>query len=154
MHVVETTPDEALLVPGFEHHRLRCSSCHDEEHRLVFIRQTASLSPPIETDGSGPDFIDATLQPLGEGPVRGAPSMSSAVEEATSVAAPDTVPLASRAEAATSPAVKGASRRHARAAEASVWTRKAALHRARWGALCERLGLRAAAEKSDPSSEE
>src|SRR5437763_468598 len=69
MHVVETTPDEALLVPGFEHHRLRCSSCHDEEHRLVFIRQTAPLSPPIERDGSGPDFTDATLQPLGEGPV-------------------------------------------------------------------------------------
>src|SRR5436190_8848173 len=151
MHVVETTPDEALLVPGFEHHRLRCSSCHEEERRLVFVHQRPPLSPPIATDGSGPDFIDATLQPPGEGPFREAPGMISAIDEAPSIAAAETLPLASCGESANFPAAQASTRRHARAAEASVWTRKAALHRARWGALCGRLGLRVNVEKIDPS---
>src|ERR1700737_3242414 len=66
MRLVQTVPDEAMLVPGFEHHTLICPSCHDEERRLVFVRQDAPLSPPTATDGSGPDFLDATLQPVAE----------------------------------------------------------------------------------------
>jgi hypothetical protein len=60
MRLVQTVPDETMIVPGFEHHILNCPSCHDEERRLVFIRQPEPLSPPIQTDGIEPDFLDAT----------------------------------------------------------------------------------------------
>src|SRR6516225_9525675 len=62
MRLVQTVPDEAMLVPGFEHHILRCPSCHDEERRLVFIDQHAPLSPPAETDEINRDLLDARLQ--------------------------------------------------------------------------------------------
>jgi predicted transcriptional regulator len=44
MRLVQTVPDETMTVPGFEHHTLNCPSCHDEERRLVFIRQPEPLS--------------------------------------------------------------------------------------------------------------
>jgi hypothetical protein len=49
MRLVRAVRDEALLVPGFEHHILSCPSCHDEETRLVFIDQAAPLSPSAAT---------------------------------------------------------------------------------------------------------
>ena len=68
MELVQSVPDETMLVPGFEHHKLVCPCCHDEERRLVFIRHPAPLSPPMEAEGSGSDFVDATLRPIDETP--------------------------------------------------------------------------------------
>jgi hypothetical protein len=56
MRLVQTVPDKTMIVPGFEHHILTCPRCHDEERRLVFIRQPAPLSPPIAADGNEGTF--------------------------------------------------------------------------------------------------
>jgi len=147
MRLVETVPDETMPVPGFEHHILNCPSCHDEERRLVFTRQPeASLptiqpepsSPPIQTDEIELDFIDATLQPLGETAAADAARQESGGDRPA--AAPAIASLPSRSASA-------------RTATASVWSRRAALHRARWRALCDRLGLRVAGSKADVSGE-
>ena len=66
MRLVQTVPDETMIVTGFEHHTFNCPSCHDEERRLVFVRQSKPLSPPIQTEGMDQDLVDATLQLLGE----------------------------------------------------------------------------------------
>src|SRR5208337_719188 len=60
MRLVQTVPDETMIVPGFEHHILNCPCCHDEERRLVFIRQPEPLSTPIQDR----QFLHATLQPV------------------------------------------------------------------------------------------
>src|SRR5580704_7919017 len=39
MRLVQTVPDETMIVPGFEHHTFHCAACHDEERRLVFVRE-------------------------------------------------------------------------------------------------------------------
>jgi len=66
IRLVQTVPDETMIVPGFEHHIFNCPSCHDEERRLVFVREPKPLSPPIQTHEIGRDFLDATLQPVAE----------------------------------------------------------------------------------------
>jgi hypothetical protein len=156
MRLVQTVPDETMSVPGFEHHILNCPSCHDEERRLVFIRQPEPStppiqpepsSPPIQTDGIELDFLDATLQPLGE-----TAAADGARQETGSVRSAGTPAIASLPLA--SPPHQSSTSRSARAATSSIWNRRAALHRARWRALCDRLGLRAAGEKSDMSAEE
>src|SRR5436190_23392872 len=63
MRLVRATRDEALLVPGFEHHVTICPSCHEEETRLVFIEQAASLSPCAATGEVKADALNAPLQP-------------------------------------------------------------------------------------------
>jgi hypothetical protein len=147
MRLVQTVPDETMIVPGFEHHILNCPSCHDEERRLVFIRQPEALSPPIQTHEAEPDFLDATLQPVGKTAAADrAPQESSSITSAEPVAI-ESVPLAS-------PPYQSSISRNARAANSGVWDRRAALHRARWRALCDRLGIRVAGEKADVSREE
>jgi hypothetical protein len=66
MRLVQTVPDQTMIVPGFEHHIFNCPSCHDEERWLVFVREPKPLSPPIQTHEIGRDFLDATLQPVAE----------------------------------------------------------------------------------------
>jgi hypothetical protein len=73
MRLVQSVPDETMIVAGFEHHTFHCAACHDEERRLVFVREPKALSPPIQTEsapiqteGMDQDFVDATLQPVGE----------------------------------------------------------------------------------------
>ena len=147
MRLVQTVPDETMIVPGFEHHILTCPGCHDEERRLVFIRQPEALSPPIQTDGIDSDFLDATLQPVGEtAAADGAPRESSSITSAEPLAI-ESLPLAS-------PPFQSSTSRRARAANSSIWDRRAALHRARWRALCDRLGLRISGKKADVSGEE
>jgi hypothetical protein len=151
---VQTVPNETMTVPGFEHHILNCPRCHDEERRLVFIRQPAPLSPPgqtesapIQTEGMARDFVDATLQPVGDpAAADGAP------QESSSVRSEETLP--SEGMGLASPPHQSSISRNARAANSSVWDRRAALHRARWRALCDRLGLRVAGGKADVSREE
>ena len=70
---MQTVPDETMIVTGFEHHIFNCPSCHDEERRLVFVRQSKPLSPPIQTEsapiqteGMDQDLVDATLQLVGQ----------------------------------------------------------------------------------------
>ncbi len=63
MRLVRAVRDEALLVPGFEHHILSCPSCHDEETRLVFIDQAAPLSPSAATGELKAHPIDVRLRP-------------------------------------------------------------------------------------------
>jgi hypothetical protein len=140
MRLVQSVPDETMGVPGFEHHTLNCPCCHDEERRLVFIRQPEPLSPPIQTDEIEPDFLDATLQPVGKTAV-----VESAPQESNSVTSAGTLPIESLPLA--SPLSQSSIGRRARAATSRVWNSRAALHRARWQALCDRLGLRVAGEK-------
>jgi hypothetical protein len=156
MRLVQTVPDDTMTVRGFEHHFLNCPGCHDEERRLVFIRQPAPLSPPIETHEISPpietheidqDFLDATLQPIGE-----TSAMDSISQDSSSVRSGETLPVESMALA--SPRYQSSMTRNARAAASSIWDRRAALHRARWRALCDRLGLRVAGQKPGASKEE
>jgi hypothetical protein len=87
MRLVQTVPDETMIVTGFEHHIFNCPSCHDEERRLVFVRQSKPLSPPIQTEsapiqteGMDQDLVDATLQLVGQpAAANGAPQESSSV---------------------------------------------------------------------------
>jgi hypothetical protein len=146
MRLVQTVPDETMSVPGFEHHVLNCPSCHDEERRLVFIRQPEPPSPPIQTDGIELDFIDATLQPLGE-----TVAADGARQESGSLRPAETLATASLSSASL-PYQSSTSRR-ARAVIARTWDRRAALHRTRWRALCDRLGLRVAGAKADGPTE-
>jgi hypothetical protein len=114
-----------MIVPGFEHHTFHCAACHDEERRLVFVREPKALSPPIQTEsapiqteGMDQDFVDATLQPVGE-----PAAVDRALQESPTVKSEETLPAHRLPLAATS----------------SVWGRAAALHRARWRALCDRV---------------
>ena len=128
MCLVQAVPDEAMLVPGFEHHILRCPSCHDEERRLVFIDQPAPLSPPAETDEINQDLLDAKLR---AGAAAGAEDKApQKTISASSASRP------SKSGSAPSPASR-------------VWDQKAELHRARWERLCGRLGLRLTSRKVD-----
>jgi hypothetical protein len=38
MTLMNVVHDDTILVTGFEHHTFICSSCHDVEQRLVFVR--------------------------------------------------------------------------------------------------------------------
>ena len=143
---MQTVPDETMLVRGFEHHILNCPRCHDEERRLVFIRQPELLSPPIQTDAIDQDLLDATLQPVAE-----TAGVASAPQEPSSVGSAGT--LAIENPPLASPAYRPSTSRTARAATSSVWDRRAELHRARWRALCDRLGLRVAGKKAGVSEE-
>jgi hypothetical protein len=142
MRLVRTVRDEATLVPGFEHHILSCPSCHDEETRLVFIEQPAPLSPPAETGEINADPPEAGL-----------PSAATVgVErEASAEITERMLPIAT-----LPPAVPASPRRKSRTAHSAgsrVWDLKAELHRARWGLLCGRLGLRPATKKPDTPTE-
>ena len=133
MRLTQSVPDETMLVPGFEHHTLVCPSCQDEEQRLVFVRHSASLSPPIEVESSDSDIADTTLQPADEDT-----AVDQSVREVGSTEPEDTI------GPERAPAI---SNQHARAANSRVWGSKAELHRARWRELCDRLGLRPKGEK-------
>ena len=65
---MQTVPDETMIVPGFEHHTFHCAACHDEERRLVFVREPKALSPPIQTpiqsEGMDQDFVDVSDNPV------------------------------------------------------------------------------------------
>jgi hypothetical protein len=148
MRLVQTVPDETMIVPGFEHHILNCPCCHDEERRLVFIRQPEPFAPPIETDEIDRDFLDATLQPVGE-----AAAADGAPQESRSVGSAGMLPIESMHLPLASPAYRFSISRNARAATSSVWGRTAARHRERWRALCAHLGLRIA-RKAGVSREE
>jgi hypothetical protein len=37
MHLIAVTPDDTMMVPGYEEHTFECSGCHDHVQRLVFI---------------------------------------------------------------------------------------------------------------------
>jgi hypothetical protein len=144
MRLVQSVPDETMLVPGFEHHILSCPCCHDEERRLVFIRQP----PPIQAEGIDRDFLDATLQPGGE-----TAATQAAPPESGSISSAGRLPIESTRLPLASPTSQSSTSRNARAATSRVWDRRAALHRARWKALCDRLGLRVGGEKADAPTE-
>jgi hypothetical protein len=148
MQLVQSVPDETMLVPGFEHHKLVCPCCHDEERRLVFIRHPAPLSPPMAAEGTGSEFVDATLRPIDE-----TAAMDSAVHELSSMGSAGTAAI-ERAPPPSSPPAQPLTSGRARAANSRVWGSRAELHRARWRVLCERLGLRSSADKAgDPKKE-
>jgi hypothetical protein len=130
MCLVQAVPEGAMLVPGFEHHILKCPSCNDEERRLVFIDQPAPLSPSVETDDVNRDLLDASLQ-SGAGAEDKPPQQTT---KSLPPASSDSRPPKSRN--APSPASR-------------AWDQKAELHRARWERLCGRLGLRLASSKVD-----
>ena len=46
MYVTQVVQDDAMPVPGFEHHTLECLECGNIERRLVFTREkTQPISP-------------------------------------------------------------------------------------------------------------
>jgi hypothetical protein len=142
MRLVRAVRDEAMLVPGFEHHILSCPSCHDEERRLVFIDQPAPLSPPAESGEIDPDVLDARRRPAAPGAEHEAP------KEITIVRSEKILPTESLPPAAPASSLLPKPRA-ARSAGSRVWDLKAELHRARWGLLCGRLGLRLPTRKPD-----
>ena len=114
---MQTVPDETMIVTGFEHHTFNCPSCHDEERRLVFVRQSKPLSPPIQTEGMDQDLVDATLQLLGEpAAADGAPQESSSVRSGKTLPA-KRLPLAS-------PAYRPSISRSTRTANSGIWDRR------------------------------
>ena len=56
MTLMNVVQDDTMLVAGFEHHTFMCSSCHDIEQRLVFVRAekplpaTSPLPPSSESE--------------------------------------------------------------------------------------------------------
>jgi hypothetical protein len=142
MRLVRAVRDEALLVPGFEHHILSCPSCHDEETRLVFIDQAAPLSPSAATGELKADLLDVRLPPAAA-----AGAEQEAPEEITIVRSERMLPIESLPPA--SPPSLLPKSRTAASPSSSVWGRRAELHRARWALLCGRLGLRLASRKPD-----
>jgi hypothetical protein len=148
MRLVQTVPDETMIVPGFEHHTLHCAACHDEERRLVFVRELKALSPhiqtesaPIQSEGMDQDSVNATLQPLGEPAAAGR-----ALKESRTIKSKETLPA--HHLPLVLPADRPSISQKPFAAASSVWGRGAALHRARWRALCDRVvGEKAGASK-------
>jgi hypothetical protein len=63
MKVVQTVPDDTMMVAGFEYRTLQCSGCNEVERRLAFNRERASGGP--ETIAAAPPVspADATSQP-------------------------------------------------------------------------------------------
>jgi hypothetical protein len=58
MSLMNVVRDDTMVVAGFEHHTFICSSCHDVERRLVFVRAEepilATQSIASEQGGDGP----------------------------------------------------------------------------------------------------
>lgn len=142
MRLVRAVRDEALLVPGFEHHILSCPSCHDEETRLVFIDQAAPLSPSAGTGELKADLLDVRLPPPAA-----ARAEHEAPKEITIVRSERMLPIESLPPA--SPPSLLPKSRTAASPSSRIWGRRAELHRARWALLCGRLGLRLASRKPD-----
>jgi hypothetical protein len=44
MHLIEATPDETTMVPGYEEHIFECSGCHHHVRRLLFTREIGPLT--------------------------------------------------------------------------------------------------------------
>jgi hypothetical protein len=149
MRVVQTVPDETMPVPGFAHNILSCPCCHDEERRLVFIREPAPLSPPIdppsETHELNQALPDATLQPAGNTGNTGA--TDGAPQESSSVSLTEPFPLESMHVPLAEPPIS----HNAPLANSSALSSSALPHRTRWKALCDRLGLRVVGGKADVS---
>jgi len=52
MILIDVVRDDAMAVPGFEHHTFACSGCRDVERRLVFTkrgRESGSQPMPLRT---------------------------------------------------------------------------------------------------------
>src|SRR5262249_11464482 len=66
MTLMNVVQDDTMLVAGFEHHTFMCSSCHDVEQRLVFVRAeepipaTQSIATGQRGSGSVPSPPDTT----------------------------------------------------------------------------------------------
>ncbi len=79
MQLVQTVPDETMMVAGFEHRTLQCSGCDEIERRLVFNPERAAAAaadaasiaeaPPVApgvapSDASAPEHTaDAPTAP-------------------------------------------------------------------------------------------
>jgi hypothetical protein len=63
MILMNVVQDDTMAVPGFEHRTFMCSSCHDVERRLAFVKQDESVpealpvhaAPPIVPAEPAPD---------------------------------------------------------------------------------------------------
>jgi hypothetical protein len=142
MRLVRAVRDEPMLVPGFEHHILSCPSCHDEETRLVFIERAVSLSPCAGTGEIKAQALDAPLKPAAP-----AGAEHEAPNEITTVQSEKMLPF-DRLPPASAPSLLPKSRTtRSSSSRPRVWGLKVELHRARWGQLCGRLGLRLASSK-------
>ena len=146
MRLVQSVPDEAMLVPGFEHHVLSCPSCHDEERRLVFVAHSAPLSPGAAIDETDRGLLDATLQPAG---ATEAEAEADVPKETTNVRSEEIGAVESPLP--RSPASQPSKSRTTRSPTARAWKLKAELHRARWGLMCFRLGLRSDSDADTPT---
>jgi hypothetical protein len=151
MRLVRAVRDEAMLVPGFEHHILSCPSCHDEETRLVFIERVASLSPCTGTGEIEAQALDAPLEPAApaSGKNRSALTKHAAPKEITIVQSEKMLSFDSLPRGSAPSLLPKSRTMRSSSSSSSVWGRKAELHRARWRLLCGRLGLRLASRKPD-----
>jgi hypothetical protein len=60
MILMNVVRDDAMAVPGFEHHTFACSECQDLERRLVFTkhgRESATQPMPVQ---AAPPFVPAS----------------------------------------------------------------------------------------------
>jgi len=144
MRLVRAVRAEPMLVPGFEHHILSCPSCHDEETRLVFIERAASLSPRAGTGEIKAKAIDAPPEPAAP-----AGAEHAAPNEITTVRLEKILPFDSLPPASAPSLLPKSRTTRSSSSSSRVWGLKAELHRARWGLLCGRLGLRLASRKPD-----
>jgi hypothetical protein len=70
MILIEVVEDDTMLVPGFEHHTLMCSECHDVERRFVFTKHSRESKPapvqaasPIACEQSNNEPIPLNMAP-------------------------------------------------------------------------------------------
>jgi hypothetical protein len=119
MRLVQAVADASMAVPGFEQHLFRCPGCNDTEQRLVFVHPDDAAPRRVEPIGEA-DLPGVTLQPAAQ---------SNPGEHDAPPVAPQ--PAASQPDSKRPP---------------SAWQQSVEKHRARWTALCERLGLQIATE--------
>src|SRR5262249_12958673 len=59
MTLMNVVQDDTMLVAGFEHHTFMCSSCHDIEQRLVFVRAEEPIpaTQSVATEQGGSESV-------------------------------------------------------------------------------------------------
>jgi DNA-directed RNA polymerase subunit RPC12/RpoP len=59
MILLNAVPDRGMMVQGYEHQTLQCSSCGESEHRFIFKPVQSTLATSAESSSSPDDELTA-----------------------------------------------------------------------------------------------
>jgi len=107
MILMDTVLDDAVVVPGFEHHTFVCSECRDIERRLVFTKRGRQGDTAPVPEQAAPPIVPIRrmpVEPTHTAPVEAAqnvpveptqtePTQRTPVETTVPVETPGTVPV-------------------------------------------------------------